>query len=154
MRASMIVAIAFSAGCASPAYDAGQAARSERPPPGACGPAVENMHTATTGAPAPRLRETKSLGYAGDGKLTEIPPRRAEGAPSADERAGPAPQGPPPIVVYGTAPYGAAPPPRSTPPPQAPPASPFYWTQATAPGGSMPAATPIAPAPSLPFAPK
>lgn len=114
-------------GCEDP-VDPGQVAREDRPPEAEPPPPL--VLETQKPAPAPRLRETRSLGHAGDQPLTQVAPR-----PSmfAQERAGQPRMGQP-YYYYGGYPQGRG---RASAPPPAQPVgtSNLIWSSPSAPSG-------------------
>ena len=115
------------AGCEDP-VDPGQVAREDRPPE-ADPPLV--METQKPPPASPRLRETRSLGYAGDQPLSQVPPRpsmfeqeRATQPRIAGQR----------YYYYGGYPYGGGRPP-ATQPAQPIGTSNLIWSKPSAPTG-------------------
>lgn len=116
------------AGCEDP-VDPGQVAREDRPPEAEPPPPLV-METQKPPA-APRLRETRSLGYAGDQPLTQVAPR-----PSlfAQERAA-QPRTGQPFYYYGGYPQGRGR--AAAPQPAQPVGTPnLIWSTPSAPSGA------------------
>lgn len=126
-RAWMLLVAMVVTGCEDP-VDPGQIAREERPPE-AEPPLVLDTQKP---APAPRLRETRSLGYAGDQPLTQVAPR-----PSmfAQERTGQPRIVGQPYYYYGGYPQGRG---RASAPQPAQPVgtSNLIWSTPSTPSGT------------------